>query len=171
VLVASSIGGLTAEMFRGSIPNASPESSSLMRRKACSSASHRRSGTITALACTSARWRASAWFACSRSSNLGIDSEGALAIGCDHLWRAPMDRHTCAMARGLGDHAKEFAQAPAMNPEIPSSPSRHPHEATDAALRRGVIDASRSEAEMEAAHRAFVSVHMARGRKCRTAPT
>ena len=156
VLVASSIGGLTAEMFARIYPERVAgivfvdAANSLFIPRLIE-----RSGTITALACTVGTLARFGVVRLLDPFDLGIDSEGARRSAAITYGARPWTAH-CAMARGLGDTQKEFAQAPAMNPEMPViALSASSTKQLMPPFAERFIDAEHIRAEMEAAHRAF----------------
>ncbi|HLG56341.1 MAG TPA: alpha/beta fold hydrolase [Vicinamibacterales bacterium] len=119
VIVASSIGGLTAEMFARTYPERVAglvfvdAANSLIVPRLTS-----QSGTITALACAAG---AMAQFGVIRLLDpfaLGDDSEGARRSAAITHGARPW-AETCATARGLTAIQREFAQAPPLPADIP----------------------------------------------------
>jgi pimeloyl-ACP methyl ester carboxylesterase len=119
VLVASSIGGLTAEMFARKYPErvagivfVDAAASLLLPRLV------ERSWTITALACTAGTL---SHFGVVRMMNpfgFANDSEGARRSAAVTYGAKPWAA-TCAMARGLSTTQREFEQAPPLSPGLP----------------------------------------------------
>lgn len=119
VLVASSIGGLTAEMFARRYPErvagvvfVDAANSLIVPRLA------NWSGRITAAACTAGTLSRFGVIRLLDPFELGIESEGArrsaaITYGA-RTWTA-----ICSMARGLQTTKQEFEQAPALAPELP----------------------------------------------------
>jgi protein-S-isoprenylcysteine O-methyltransferase Ste14/pimeloyl-ACP methyl ester carboxylesterase len=119
VLVASSIGGLTADMFARRYPErvagivfVDAANSLIVPRMA------EWSGRITAAACTVGTLSRFGVIRLLDPFELGAASEGArrsaaITYGAK-TWTA-----ICSMARGLQDTKKEFAQAPALATELP----------------------------------------------------
>jgi protein-S-isoprenylcysteine O-methyltransferase Ste14/pimeloyl-ACP methyl ester carboxylesterase len=119
VIVASSIGGLTAEMFARSYPErvaglvfVDAANSRLVPRMVSSS------GAITALACAVG---AASHFGVIRLLDpfaLGDESEGARRSAAV-TYGARTWAGTCAMARGLTHTQREFEQAPPLAADLP----------------------------------------------------
>lgn len=156
VIVASSIGGLTAEMFARKYPErvagivfVDAANSLLVPRLASLS------GTITALACTAGTLARFGVIRLMDPFALGSESEGArrsaaITYGA-RTWTA-----TCAMARGLTAIQREFEQAPQLSPDLPvialsASSSRQ----IMPPFAERFIDPDAIRAETEEAHRAF----------------
>jgi protein-S-isoprenylcysteine O-methyltransferase Ste14/pimeloyl-ACP methyl ester carboxylesterase len=156
VLVASSIGGLTAEMFARVYPErvaaivfVDAANGLIVPRMA------EWSGRITAAECTLGTLSRFGVLRLLDPFELGATSEGArrsaaITYGAK-TWTA-----ICAMARGLQDTKKEFAQAPALGTDLPvtalsASTARHfmPR------FVERVFDTSGVRAELEEAHRAI----------------
>jgi pimeloyl-ACP methyl ester carboxylesterase len=156
VLVASSIGGLTAEMFARTYPErvagivfVDAASSLFLPRLAGMT------GRITAVACTAG---ALARFGVVRLLDpfgLGSDSEGARRSAAITYGARPWTA-ICATARGLGATAREFEQAPPLPADLPvivlsASSSRQ----IMPALAEAFLDAEQIRAQTEAAHQAL----------------
>jgi protein-S-isoprenylcysteine O-methyltransferase Ste14/pimeloyl-ACP methyl ester carboxylesterase len=156
VLVASSIGGLTAEMFARTYPEriagivfVDAANSLFVPRLV------ERSWTITALACTVGTLSRFGVIRLLDPFGLGQDSEGArrsaaVTYGA-RRWTA-----FCAMARGLKTTQREFEQAPPLSPELPvvvlsASSSRQ----IMPPFAERFIDPDAIRSETEEAHRAF----------------
>jgi pimeloyl-ACP methyl ester carboxylesterase len=156
VLVASSIGGLTAEMFARRYPErvagvvfVDAANSLVVPRLA------EWSGRITVAACTVGMLSRFGVIRLLDPFELGAASESdrrstAITYGAK-TWTA-----ICSMARGLQDTRKEFEQAPALATELPIT-------ALSASSARQfmppfverVYDTSAARAELEEAHRTF----------------
>jgi protein-S-isoprenylcysteine O-methyltransferase Ste14/pimeloyl-ACP methyl ester carboxylesterase len=154
VLVASSIGGLTAEMFARTYPErvvgivfVDAANSLVVPRLA------EWSGRITAAACTMGTLSRFGVIRLLDPFELGAASEAArrsaaIAYGAD-TWTA-----ICSMARGLQDTKKEFEHAPALGTDLPVT-------ALSASSARQLMppfverffDPSAVRAELEEAHR------------------
>ena len=156
VLVASSIGGLTAEMFARTYPErvagivfVDAANSLFLSRLASLS------GTITALACTAGTLSRFGVIRLLDPFGLGEDSEGArrsaaVTYGA-RRWTA-----ICAMVRGLTTTQREFEQAPPLSSELPvvtlsASNSRQ----LMPSFAEWFIDPDAIRAETEEAHKAF----------------
>jgi protein-S-isoprenylcysteine O-methyltransferase Ste14/pimeloyl-ACP methyl ester carboxylesterase len=156
VLVASSIGGLTAEMFARTYPE---RVAGIVFVDAANSLFAPRlgdmSGRITALSCTLGTLAHFGMIRLMDPFQLGSESEGArrsaaITYGARH-WDA-----ICAMARGLDATRREFDQAPPLPPDLPvsvlsASSSRH----LMPPLATALFDAEQIRAETEAAHQAL----------------
>ena len=156
VLVASSIGGLTAEMFARTYPERVAgivfvdAANSLFVPRLASTL-----WTITALACTVGTLSRFGVIRLMDPFGLGEDSEGArrsaaVTYGA-RRWTA-----ICAMARGLNTTQREFEQARPLSPELPvvvlsASSSRQ----LMPSFAEWFIDPDAIRAETEEAHRAF----------------
>ena len=156
VLVASSIGGLTAEMFARVYPErvagivfVDAANSLIVPRLA------EWSGRITAAACTAGTLSRFGVIRLLDPFELGAASEGArrsaaITYGAK-TWAA-----ICSMARGLQDTKKEFAQAPALGTDLPltalSASSARQFMPT---FVERFFDPSAVRAELEEAHRAI----------------
>jgi len=119
VIVAASIGGLTAEMFARAYPE---RVAGLVFVDAANSLAlprlGSRSGTITAVACAAG---ALAQFGVIRLLDpfaIGADSDAARR-GAALTYGARLWAETCAMARGLTAIQREFEQAPPLPADIP----------------------------------------------------
>ena len=153
VIVASSIGGLTAEMFARKYPERVAglvfvdAANSLLVPRLMSYA-----WPITALACTAGTLARFGVIRLMDPFALGSDSEGARRSAAITYGAGPWAA-TCAMARGLDDIQREFAQAPAL-PEIPvvvlSASSK---QQLMPPFAERFIDANQIMRETEAAHR------------------
>jgi pimeloyl-ACP methyl ester carboxylesterase len=156
LLVASSIGGLTAEMFARKYPErvagivfVDAANSLFIPRLASYS------WRITALACAVGALSRFGVIRLLDPFGLGEDSEGArrsaaVTYGA-RRWTA-----SCAMARGLNTTQREFEQAPPLAPELPvvalsASSSRQ----IMPPFAERFIDPEAIRAETEEAHRAF----------------
>ena len=158
VLVGSSIGGLTAEMFARTLSGTRRRH----RLRGCGQQSDRpaswRSGpwTITALACTAgtlARFGVirlldpvRAWQRFGRRAT----------FGGDHLRRAALDRDLRDGARPVRDMQREFEQAPPLPPELPvTALSASSARQLMPPFAERFIDASQMRDELEDSHRAL----------------
>jgi protein-S-isoprenylcysteine O-methyltransferase Ste14/pimeloyl-ACP methyl ester carboxylesterase len=156
VLVASSIGGLTAEMFARTYPErvagivfVDAGNSLLVPRLM------ERSWTFTALACTAGLLARFGVIRLLDPFQLGSDSEGARRSAAITYGARPWAA-LCAMARGLPAIQREFEQAPLLPPGMPVI-------ALSASSARQImppfaerfIDAEQIRSETEAAHQAF----------------
>jgi protein-S-isoprenylcysteine O-methyltransferase Ste14/pimeloyl-ACP methyl ester carboxylesterase len=156
VIVASSIGGLTAEMFARKYPE---RVAGIVFVDAANSllvpmlASY--SGRVTALACIAGTLSRFGVVRLMDPFGLGTESEGArrsaaITYGA-RVWTA-----TCAMARGLTAIQREFEQAPPLSPELPvialsASSSRQ----LMPPFAERFVDPDVIRAETEEAHRAI----------------
>ena len=156
VIVASSIGGLTAEMFARMYPErvagivfVDAANSLLVPRLASYS------WRITALACTVGTLSRFGVIRLLDPFGLGEDSEGArrsaaVTYGA-RRWTA-----VCAMARGLSTIQREFEQAPPLPPELPVvALSASSSQQLMPPFAERFIDANQMRAETEEAHRAI----------------
>jgi protein-S-isoprenylcysteine O-methyltransferase Ste14/pimeloyl-ACP methyl ester carboxylesterase len=154
VLVASSIGGLTAEMFARKYPErvagivfVDAAASPLLPRLV------ERSWTITALACTAGTL---SHFGAVRMMNpfgFANDSEGARRSAAVTYGAKPWAA-TCAMARGLSTTQREFEQAPPLSPGLPVVVlSASSAEQIMPPFAERFIDPNQIKAETEASHR------------------
>ena len=156
VIVASSIGGLTAEMFARMYPErvagivfVDAANSLFIPRLASYS------GRITALACTAGTLSRFGVMRLMDPFGLGAGSEGArrsaaITYGA-RVWTA-----TCAMARGLPAIQREFEQAPPLSPELPViALSASSSKQIMPPFAERFIDANQLRDETEAAHREF----------------
>lgn len=119
VLVASSIGGLTAEMFARKYPErvaglvfVDAANSAFMPRLV------ERSWTITALACTVGTLSRFGAVRVTNPFGFASDSEGARRSAAVTYGAKPWTA-ICAMARGLSATQREFEQAPALPAGMP----------------------------------------------------
>jgi protein-S-isoprenylcysteine O-methyltransferase Ste14/pimeloyl-ACP methyl ester carboxylesterase len=154
VLVASSIGGLTAEMFARTYPErvagivfVDAANSVLLPRLV------ERSWTITALACTAGTLSRFGVVRLMDPFGLAIDSEGARRSAAVSYGAKPWTA-TCAMARGLPAIQREFEQAPALSPGLPVVVlSASSAEQIMPPFAERFIDPNQIRAQSEAAHR------------------
>jgi pimeloyl-ACP methyl ester carboxylesterase len=156
VLVASSIGGLTAEMFARTYPErvagivfVDAANSMMLPRLESYSV------PITALACIAGTLARFGVIRLMDPFAIGSDSEGARRSAAITYGAGPWTA-TCAMARGLRDIQREFEQAPPLLPDLPiivlSASSK---EQLMPSFAERFIDANQLLRETEAAHRAF----------------
>jgi pimeloyl-ACP methyl ester carboxylesterase len=156
VLVASSVGGLTAEMFARKYPErvagivfVDAATSVLIPRVVD------RSWSITALTCTVGTL---ARFGVVRLMNpfgLAGDSEGARRSAGVTYGAKPWTA-ICSMVRGLSATQREFEQAPPLPPELPvTALSASSAQQLMPPFAEGVFDAERARNDLEASHRAF----------------
>jgi protein-S-isoprenylcysteine O-methyltransferase Ste14/pimeloyl-ACP methyl ester carboxylesterase len=158
VLVASSIGGLTAEMFTRKFPErvaglvfVDAANSLFMPRLV------ERSWIITALACATGTLSRFGVIRLMNPFEFASDSEGARRSAAITYGARPWSA-ICAMARGLSATQREFDQAPPL-------PSEMPVVALSASSSRQImppfvepfVDPEAIRAETEAAHRAFAN--------------
>jgi protein-S-isoprenylcysteine O-methyltransferase Ste14/pimeloyl-ACP methyl ester carboxylesterase len=156
LLVASSIGGLTAEMFARTYPErvagivfVDAANSLMLPRLASYSA------PITALACTAGLLARFGVIRLIDPFAIGSDSEGARRSAAITYGAGPWTA-TCAMARGLGDIQREFEQSPPLSPDIPVAVlSASSKEQLMPPFAERFIDANQIQRETEAAHRAM----------------
>jgi protein-S-isoprenylcysteine O-methyltransferase Ste14/pimeloyl-ACP methyl ester carboxylesterase len=155
VLVASSIGGLTAEMFARKYPERVAgvvfvdAANSLLLPRLMSY-----SGRITALACAAGTLARFGVIRLVDPFEIGSASEGARRSAAMTYGARPWAA-TCAMARGLDDIQREFAQAPRL-PEIPVTVlSASSTQQLMPPFAERFIDANQILRETEAAHRAL----------------
>jgi protein-S-isoprenylcysteine O-methyltransferase Ste14/pimeloyl-ACP methyl ester carboxylesterase len=156
VLVASSVGGLVAEMFARTYPErvagivfVDGANSLLLPRLASYS------GTITALACTAGTLSRFGLIRLLDPFGIGAESEGARRSAAITYGARPWTA-TCAMARGRKDIQLEFEQAPPLPaglPVIVLSASSTEHLMPRFAER--FIDPNQILRETETAHREF----------------
>ena len=156
VMVASSIGGLTAEMFARRYPE---RVAGIVFVDAANSLFVPRlapySGRATALACTAGTLARFGVIRLLDPFGLGSDSEGArrsaaVTYGA-RTWTA-----TCALARGLNAIQREFEQAPPLSADIRVvALSASSTEQLMPPFAEPFIDANQVRAETEEAHRAF----------------
>ena len=166
VIVASSIGGLTAEMFARTYPErvagivfVDAANSLLVPRLASYS------GRITALACIVGTLSRFGVVRLLDPFGLGTGTEGArrsaaITYGA-RVWTA-----TCAMARGLPAIQREFERAPQLSPDLPvialsASSSRQ----IMPPFAERFIDPDPIRAETEEAHRAIAKRPRGRWKK------
>lgn len=158
VLVASSIGGLTAEMFARTYPE---RVAGIVFVDAANSLFLPRlapySGRITALACTAGTLARFGVIRLLDPFGLGADSEGArrsaaVTYGA-RLWTAH-----CAMARGLDDVQREFEQARPLPAGLPVTVlSASSKEQLMPPFAERFIDPNQLLRETEAANRDFAA--------------
>lgn len=156
VMVASSIGGVTAEMFARTYPErvaglvyADASNGRVAARLAS------RSGSVTAAACTAAALAQLGVIRLLDPFALGTDTEGArrsaaVTYGAKPWWAI------CAMARGLAETARQFERAPPLRADIPLialSASSTKEMMPPFAAR--LVDAEQIRAELEESHRQF----------------
>jgi protein-S-isoprenylcysteine O-methyltransferase Ste14/pimeloyl-ACP methyl ester carboxylesterase len=154
VLVASSIGGLTAEMFARKYPErvagivfVDAANSLLLPRLM------ERSWTITALACTAGTLSRFGVVRIMNPFGLASDSEGARRSAAV-TYGAKSWAATCAMARGLGATQREFEQAPPLSQGLPIVVlSASSTEQLMPPFAERFIDPQESKAQSEAAQR------------------
>jgi pimeloyl-ACP methyl ester carboxylesterase len=120
VLVASSIGGLVAEMFARRYPErvaglvfVDGANSSLSIRRIVE-----RRWTVTALACTAGALSQFGVIRLMDPFGIGSDSEGARRSAAVSYGARPWAA-TCALARGMSATQREFEQAPPLTPGVP----------------------------------------------------
>jgi protein-S-isoprenylcysteine O-methyltransferase Ste14/pimeloyl-ACP methyl ester carboxylesterase len=156
VLVASSVGGLTAEMFARKYPERVAgivfvdAANSLFIPRVVD-----RSGSITALTCTVGTLSRFGVVRLMNPFGLASDSEGARQSAAVTYGAKPWTA-ICAMARGLSATQREFEQAPPLPPGLPVT-------ALSASSARQLLppfaerlfDAERVRGDLEASHRAF----------------
>jgi pimeloyl-ACP methyl ester carboxylesterase len=154
VIVAASIGGLTAEMFARTYPErvaglvfVDAANSLLLPRVAS------RSGTITAVACAAG---ALAQFGVIRLLDpfaMGTDSESARRSAAVTYGGRPW-AETCATARGLTAMQREFAQAHPLPADLPLvALSASSTKELMPAFAERFIDANQIRTELEDTHR------------------
>jgi protein-S-isoprenylcysteine O-methyltransferase Ste14/pimeloyl-ACP methyl ester carboxylesterase len=156
VIVASSIGGLTAEMFARKYPERVAgivfldAANSLVLPKLMSYW-----GRARTIACAAGVLSRFGVIRLMDPFGLGSDSEEARRSAAITYGAKPWTA-TCAMARGLSDAQREFEQAPPLSPEIPvvllsaASP-----EQLVPPFAAPFVDAARIKTELDASHRAF----------------
>ena len=119
VLVASSIGGLVAEMFARMYPE---RVAGIVFVDAASSLGipriARRSWTVTALACTAGTLSRFGVIRLFDPFGIGSETEGARRSAAITNGARPWIA-TCALARGLSATQREFEQAPPLSPGMP----------------------------------------------------
>jgi pimeloyl-ACP methyl ester carboxylesterase len=156
VLVASSIGGLTAEMFARKYPERIAgivlvdAATSLFLPRVVE-----RSWTITALACTVGTLSRVGLVRLVNPFGLAGDSESARQSAAMTYGARPWTA-TCAQARGLSATLREFEQAPPLLPELPvTALSASSARQLLPPFAERVFDAERARADLEASHRAI----------------
>lgn len=158
VLVASSIGGLTAEMFARKYPErvagivfVDAANSLLLPRMV------ERSWTITALACTVGTLSRFGVVRVMNPFGFASDSEGARRSAAVTYGAKPWTA-ICAMARGLPAIQREFEQAPPVPPDLPVVVlSASSTEQIMPPFAERFIDPNQIKAQSEAAHREFAN--------------
>jgi pimeloyl-ACP methyl ester carboxylesterase len=158
VLVASSIGGLTAEMFARKYPErvagivfVDAANSLLLPRMV------ERSWTITALACTVGTLSRFGVVRVMNPFGFASDSEGARRSAAVTYGAKPWTA-ICAMARGLPAIQREFEQAPPLPPDLPVVVlSASSTEQIMPPFAERFIDPIQIKAQSEAAHREFAN--------------
>jgi pimeloyl-ACP methyl ester carboxylesterase len=156
VLVASSIGGLTAEMFARKYPErvagivfVDAATSLFIPRLAD------RSWSITALACTAGTLSRFGVVRLMNPFGLANDSEGARRSAALTYGAKPWTA-ICGMARGLSTTQREFEQAPALPTGMPVVVlSASGSEQLMPPFAERFLDVNQIKAETEAAHREF----------------
>jgi protein-S-isoprenylcysteine O-methyltransferase Ste14/pimeloyl-ACP methyl ester carboxylesterase len=156
VIVASSIGGLTAEMFARTYPE---RVAGIVFVDAANSlflpGLAERSGTITVLACTAGTLAKFGLIRLLDPFGLGTDSEGARRSAAMTYGARPWSA-ICAMARGLTAIQREFEQAPQLSPELPViALSASSSQQIMPPFAERFIDPDAIRAETEEAHRAI----------------
>ena len=156
VIVASSIGGLTAEMFARTYPErvagivfVDAGNSLLVDRLASYSL------PITALACTAGTLSRFGVIRLLDPFDIGSETGEARRSAAITYSAGPWTA-TCAMARGLTAIRREFQQAPPLSPDIRVAVlSASSKEEIMPPFAERFIDANEIRRESEAAHRAF----------------
>jgi protein-S-isoprenylcysteine O-methyltransferase Ste14/pimeloyl-ACP methyl ester carboxylesterase len=154
VIVGSSVGGLTAEMFARTYPERVAglvfvdAASSLLVPRVTS-----QSGTITALACAAGTLAQFGVIRLLDPFALGADSEGARRSAAITYGARPW-AETCATARGLTAIQREFEQAPPLPADIPLiALSASSAKQLMPPFAERFLDANQMRAELEDTHR------------------
>lgn len=161
LIVTSSIGGLTTEMFARQYPE---RVGGLVFLDAATSLALpllvSRSGTITAAACTAGALSHFGVVRLLDPFDLADDEDGG-RLGAAITYHARAWDDTCAMARGLEATAQEFASAPALPSDLPLtvlSASSAEELAPPLFLRLTNTDAEATRAALVDAHQRFATI-------------
>jgi protein-S-isoprenylcysteine O-methyltransferase Ste14/pimeloyl-ACP methyl ester carboxylesterase len=154
VLVASSVGGLVAEMFARTYPE---RVAGIVFVDAANSLSvpriAKRSWTVTALACTAGMLSRFGVIRLVDPFGIGIQTEGARRSAAITYGARPWAA-TCALARGLSATLQEFEQAPPLSSGIPVTVlSASGTQQLLPPFAAPFIDVQRSHTELVASHR------------------